>query len=65
MIIYSANLTGTWECHEYFFTKEDAERQIEKWKALSHFWEVQDDFFVEEIFVHGNNPFCNNQELID
>jgi hypothetical protein len=46
---------------KYFFSKEDAERQIDEWQKEGYI------FFgtIEEIFVHGNNPFLNNQELID
>jgi len=46
---------------KYFFSKEDAERQIEKWRKEG-FVSFTD---IEEIFVHGHNPFLNNSELID
>lgn len=46
---------------KYFFSKEECERQIDEW--------VKEGFIffgeIEEIFVHGHNPFLNNSELID
>jgi len=59
MTIYKAILYFDKEA--YFFSKEDAERQLAYWNLSN--WE--DKGHVEEVFVHGHNPFLNNQELID
>jgi len=59
MIIYKVGVYRM--ASKYFFSIEEAERQIEKWRKEG-FVSFTD---IEEIFVHGHNPFLNNQELID
>lgn len=44
---------------KYFFSYADAETEYRRLSDSG--WILQ----IEEIFVHGHNPFLNNQELID
>lgn len=57
MIIYRAVLEGY--ITMYFFSEDDCLRQLEEWETQGCIG------WSDEIFVYGNNPFCNNQELID
>ena len=57
MTIYKAVVKNIYV--KYFFYEDDCLRQLEEWENEGYIG------WSEEIFVHGHNPFLNNQELID
>jgi hypothetical protein len=65
MTIYIAFYKTRWALNTLcFFSLADAEKQIEEWKC-NYPSADSTPFFIKEEFVHGNNPFLNNSELID